>query len=187
MDSKVTEMLKRWNAGDRKAESALFSHLHRELRRLAGHYLRQERAGHTLQPTALVHEVYLRILGSGPIEWQDRSHFMFLVSRAMRRVLVDHAKARQSAKRSPTPEGGDAAAAGLFSHQASAEVLAIHAALDRLASVEPRQAQVVEMRYFGGLSFEETAQALGISPRTAKREWSVARLTLYRWISEAPA
>ena len=184
MDSRTTEMLRRWSTGDKQAESALFSHLHKELRKLAGHHLRQERAAHTLQPTALVHEVYLRLLGSGPVDWQDRRHFMSLASRAMRRVLVDHARSRQAAKRSPMPEDGNGAA-GPFSESASAEVLAIHDALDRLASLQPRQAQVVEMRYFAGLSFEEVGQALGISPRTAKRDWSIARITLHQWITEA--
>jgi RNA polymerase sigma factor (TIGR02999 family) len=182
VDSQITEMLRRWSTGDREVESVLFSRLHKELRKLAGHYLRRERADHTLQPTALVHEAYLRILGSGPVNWQDRSHFMCLASRAMRRVLVDHARARQAAKRSPLPEGVNGLA-GPFSQEASAEVLAVHAALDKLAAVEPRQAHVVEMRYFGGLSFEEVAQALKISPRTAKRDWHVARLTLHDWIS----
>ncbi len=182
MDTQINEMLKRWGAGDRKVESVVFSHLHKELRRLAGRYLRDERASHTLQPTALVHEAYIRILGSGPVDWQDKTHFMSVASRAMRRILVDHARARQAAKRSPGPEADGVP--GPFSDHAAAEVLAVHHALEKLAQMEPRQAQVVELRYFGGLSFEEVAESLNISARTAKRDWNVARLTLHRWITE---
>jgi RNA polymerase sigma factor (TIGR02999 family) len=182
MDSQFDDLLKRCRAGDKRAEAELFSLLYKELRRLAGHYLRRERVGHTLQPTALVHEVYVRLIDSDSVEWQDRTHVLTIASRAMRRILVDHARSRQAAKRNPlqpvVDDGG-----GPFSDAKSAEVLAIHTALDKLASAEPRQARIVELRYFGGLSFEEAAQTLGVSTRTAKRDWNLARLMLHEWIT----
>jgi RNA polymerase sigma factor (TIGR02999 family) len=182
MSGSVTHLLRRWGAGDTVAESELYSQIYAELRRLAGHYMRNEAAGATLQPTALVHEVYVRLAGGKAAEWQDRGHLLALASRAMRRLLVDRARARHAAKRGGdfrhTTLAGDVAA----EESNRAELLAVHEALERLEAIEPRQSQIVEMRYFAGFSFEETADALGISVRTAKRDWDLARLWLHREI-----
>jgi RNA polymerase sigma factor (TIGR02999 family) len=184
MNSEVTQLLKKWAAGDKQVEGELFAQVYDELRRLAGHYVRQERAGHTLQPTALVHEVYMRMLGCGPVDWQDRKHFISVASRGMRRVLVDYARARQAVKRqNPHAEAGCVAECNFFSDTVGEEVLAIHVALDKLAVAEPRQAQIVELRYFGGLSFEEAAESLGLSVRTVKRDWQLARRALFQQIT----
>lgn len=187
MTGPVTQLLRRWAAGDRGAESELFSEVYKELRRMAAHFMQLEQAGHTLQPTALVHEVYVRVLGSGPAQLQDRQHFMAVASRAMRHVLVDHARSRQANKR-----GGNARHVTLDGSQAFAdasvpEVLAVHQALDRLTAIEPRQSQIVEMRYFAGFSLDEIADALGVSSRTVKRDWALARQWLYREIVGAPS
>jgi RNA polymerase sigma-70 factor, ECF subfamily len=179
MDSEITQLLKKWGTGDKQVEGELFALVYKELRQLAGHYIRHERVGHTLQPTALVHEVYVRMLGSGPVAWQDRKHFMAVASRAMRRVLVDYARGRQAAKRrNPEAEAEFAVENRYFTDPAAEEVIAVHDALDKLAAEEPRQAQVVELRYFGGFSFEEAAESLGVSVRTVKRDWKMARLSL---------
>jgi len=179
----VTLLLRRLNAGEQDAESELYSIVYSELRRVAGHYMRSEREGNTLQPTALVHEAYIRLLGTEAVEYQNRGHFKALACRAMRRVLVDHARARGAEKR-----GGDLQKVTFDDIQPRAaaqfgELLAVHEALDKLASIKPRQVQVVEMRYFGGLTVEETAEALGVSEKTVKRDWSLARLWLFKEIT----
>jgi RNA polymerase sigma factor (TIGR02999 family) len=185
MNSQITQLLKKWGSGDKQVEADLFAQVYKELRQLAGHYIRQERPGHTLQPTALVHEVYVRVLESASVDWQDRKHFMAVASRAMRRVLVDYAKARHAAKRRvPEAEAALAAENKCYTDAIGEEVLSVHAALDKLALSEPRQAQVVELRYFGGLSFEETADTLGISVPTVKRDWQLARVALYKEIAQ---
>lgn len=181
MASQVTNLLKRWGAGEKQVEAELFACIYEDLRRLARHYIGRERADHTLQATALVHEAYLRILGSEPIGWQDRNHFMALASRAMRRILVDHARAGHAQKRHPAPVAEEPPVP--FSDRAAAEVLAVHDALDQLAAAEPRQAQVVELHYFGGHSFEEIADSMGVSTRTIKRDWRRARETLFESIN----
>ena len=185
MASEITDLLKKWGSGDRQVEPELFAFLYGELRQLAMLHVRKERGNHTLQPTALVNEVYVRLLASQRPDFQNRSHFLAVASRAMRHVLVDYARSRRAAKR----DGGiqqtlleNVAAA---ENAVALEVLAVNDALDHLAKVEPRQAQVVELRFFGGLSFEEAGEALGVSPRTAKRDWRLARLTLYGMISGA--
>jgi RNA polymerase sigma factor (TIGR02999 family) len=157
-----------------------------ELRRQAARFLRAQAPGHTLQPTALVHEVYLRLVDQPTVEWEGRTHFFGVAARAMRSVLVDHARARHAAKR-----GGRAravtlgAAHGIAGGTADAEVdvLALDEALTRLAALDPRQTQVVELRYFGGLSIEETAHVLGVSGATVERDWKTARLWLRRELS----
>lgn len=182
----VTALLQRWSAGHRDAETELFAYVYKELRRLAGYHIRVERVGHTLQPTALVHEVYLRLFGGETVPWENRNHFLAIASRAMRRVLVDHARTKQAEKR-----GGDVIHVSLtgkdrVESSSFAEMLDVHKALDKLAASEPRQAQVVEMRYFGGLSVDETAEALGVSPKTVKRDWAMARVYLYNEIHPTP-
>jgi RNA polymerase sigma factor (TIGR02999 family) len=167
----------------------LMPEAYQELRRLAAAYLRRERPGQTLQPTALVHEAYLRLAKDRPGRWQNRAHFCAIAANAMRQILVERARARAAIKRGGgqpkvtlvenLDAGADAA------RPAPVDLLAIDQALERLAALDPQQARIVELRYFGGLSVEETAEALGISPATVKRDWSVARAFLAQQLHNA--
>ena len=177
----VTGLLAAWSAGDRSALDALLPAVYAELRRQAERALRREGAGHTLQPTALVHEAYLRLVARPPPRWDGRVHFMAVAARCMRQVLVDAARSRQAAKRGGgaralTVSDADAVAADPIADDV--EVLALDAALERLAALDPAQARLVELRYFVGCTLDETAAAMGISAATVSREWSVAR----RWL-----
>ena len=175
----VTLLLAEMKRGNREALPRLIPLVYGELKRLAGHFLREEREGHTLQATALVHEAYLRLAGQSRAGWQNRAQFMAVAAQAMRRILVDYARQRVAAKRG----GGEApldieiaeVGGGV---QQSEEMLAVDEALARLALQDPQQARVVEMRYFGGMTVEETADALQIAPRTVKREWAMAKAWL---------
>ena len=186
--SAVTELLRAWGAGDRAALDQLMPVLYAELRRQAERQLRRESAGHTLQPTALVNEAYLRLVDQRQAKWEGRSQFFALAARQMRRILVDHARGRAAAKR-----GGAAArvtlaegsAATPETPQGEIDVLALDEALTRLAALDARQARVVELRYFAGLGVEEVAEALDISPATVKREWTMARAWLRRELGSA--
>lgn len=173
----ITNLLKDWRDGQPDALERLLPLVHAELRRIAGANLSHERANHTLQPTALVHEAYLRLVTQRNRNFENRTHFFALAARLMRRVLVDHARRRQAARR----DSGITVALA-HSHSARephhADLLALHRAMERLAEVDPRQSQIVELRYFGGFSVEETGNLLGLSPATIKREWRVARLWL---------
>ena len=176
----VTGLLQAWGRGDLQARDVLVPLVYRELRRRAGAYLRRERAGHTLQATALVHEVFIRLVGDDPIEWQGRAHFFGIAAQVMRRVLVDHARERQADKRL-----GGAVRVELDDRVAAApatdfEVLSLDRALDDLAALDPRQAHIVELRYFGGLSEQEVGAVLSLSRATVTREWQSARAWLYR-------
>lgn len=174
----LTGLLRAWNRGDHQALDRLVPLVQRELRQLAAAHLRRERPDHTLQPTALVHEVYLRLVGASDVSWQDRSHFFGIAARLMRQILVDHARRRRAAKR-----GGLATRVTLDDDVAverNLDVEALDEALARLAELDPRQGRVVELRFFGGLGVEETAEVLRISPTTVKREWRTARAWLYR-------
>jgi len=171
----ITTLLNRWAEGDRNACDQAIERVYQELRRLAAHYLRQENPAHTLQPTALVHELYVRLQEGGAVSWNNRKHFFVVVAGQMRRILVDHARARHSAKR-----GGDAVRVELRDCHAAkpprdADVLALDEALQQLAALDPRAASMVELRYFGGFSEVETAELLGISVATLKRDWDFAR------------
>jgi RNA polymerase sigma factor (TIGR02999 family) len=185
--SQFTEMLVRWRAGDRAALDRLIPLVYSELRRLAHHYLRRERPGHTLQSTALVHEVYVRLLGQDLPEWQNRAHFFGVAAQLMRQILVDYARSRRAAKR-----GGGACkltidAAVALSHETDIDMIALDDALKALASVDPQQSRIVEMRFFAGLSIEDTSDVLGISPATVKRDWTTARAWLFRELGRSAA
>ena len=180
--SDVTQLLLAWGAGDRSAGDMLLPAVYAELRRLATRAMRREATGHTLEATALVHEAYLRLVDQRRVEWRNRAHFFGIAAQLMRRILVDHARARLAAKR-----GGSARLITLNEADAAApdaagpiDVLALHDALDRLAALDPDQARLVELRYFAGLNIDETAEALGIAPATVKREWAIARAWLRR-------
>ena len=177
--SDVTELLARWNDGDAGARDALIPLVYDELRRVARRHLAAQRVSHTLQPTALVHEAYLRLVNRKPAQWQNRAHFFALAANMMRQILVDHARARNAAKR-----GGGAVTIALDQEPAAdsainLDIIGLDSALKQLAELDPRQSQIVELRFFGGLSIEETAQVVNISPATAKREWATARLWLH--------
>jgi RNA polymerase sigma-70 factor (ECF subfamily) len=177
----VTTLLHDLPGGDRTAFDRLLPLVYDELRALAASQLRRERPDHTLQPTALVHEAYLRLVGQDRSRYRSRGHFLAVAAQAMRRILVDHARRKRSRKRS----GGapaDLTPGTLVQVQAAEDVLAVDEALDRLARLDPRQARVVEFRYFVGLSIEDTAEALGVSPATVKRDWVLARAWLQREI-----
>jgi RNA polymerase sigma factor (TIGR02999 family) len=174
-----------WGRGDRHAFDQLVPLVHAELRRLARRYMARERHDHTLQPTALVNEAYLRLIDLKQIRWQDRTHFFAMSARIMRRILVDFARARRNDKR-----GGQAARITLdeglvATENASPDLVALDDALVALAAVHPRKAEVVELRFFGGLSLEETAAALRVSVDTVKRDWRFAKLWLLRELHDA--
>ena len=179
-NASVTELLANARSGDAAALANVFPLIYEELRRLAEQQLRREPDGHTLSPTALVHEAYMRLIDYTRVEWANRAHFMAVASTAMRRILVDHARGHRSLKR-----GGGLRPVSLddieLGNEDRADLLvAVDEALDRLKAVEPRQAQVVECRFFGGMTEEETAEALGIGLRTAKRDWARAKSWLHR-------
>jgi RNA polymerase sigma-70 factor, ECF subfamily len=175
----VTALLARWRDGSAEAEERLMAVVQGELRRLAAGYLRRERAGHTLQPTAVVNEAYLRLMPQRGVRWENRAHFFGIAARMMRRILVDHARRRRAGKREgvagdpvslsqvPDPAGGQ-----------DVDVLSLHQALSDLAELDPRQAGIVELRFFGGLTIDELATATGVSPSTVKRELTTATVWL---------
>ncbi len=176
----VTGLLLEWQEGDEAALDKLTPLVYDELRRIAHRYMQQERDGHTLQTTALVNEAYVRLVGGQRIEWQNRAHFYGVVGQVMRHVLIDHARRRGYAKR-----GGDAQQVSfengdIMSTERAAELVALDEALDQLTKLDPRKARVVELRYFGGLSLEETANVLEISVMTVRRDWRAAKAWLYR-------
>lgn len=181
----VTRLLRRWTAGDRGAVEELVPLVYRDLRELADRYLRRERADHTLPPTGLVHEAYLRLVGSDPANAtiENRIHFFAVAAQAMRRILVDHAR-RHAAARRPSPADAvpfeESGAVDRRPAEPVLEVLAVHQALDRLRADHPRQAEVVELRYFGGLGEDEVALVLDVSRATVARDWRLARLLLGR-------
>jgi RNA polymerase sigma factor (TIGR02999 family) len=175
----ITLLLSRWRKGSPEAEEQLMSLVQAELRKLAAGYLRRERGGHTLQPTAIVNEAYIRLMPQRGVQWANRSHFFGIAAKMMRRVLVDHARRRRAAKR----EGfaGDPITLSNVADPAGGEnidVLALHEALAELATLDDRQAEIVELRFFGGLKIDEVAEAVGVSPATVKRELTTATVWL---------
>ncbi len=180
----VTHLLKAWSQGDRAALDQLMPLVYSELHRIAHRHLGRERLGHTLQPTALVNEAYLRLIDQKGVQWQNRAHFFAVAARLMRRILVDYARARQCAKR-----GGGVARVRLeeaaeLAEEGAAEVVALDDALSSLAALDERKSRIVELRFFGGLSIEETAEVLKVSPGTVMREWTLAKAWLRREISK---
>jgi RNA polymerase sigma factor (TIGR02999 family) len=179
----VTQLLESWGKGDRLALERLMPLVYEELHRLAQRYLRNERSDHTLQSTALVHEAYIRMVDQKTVHWQNRAHFFGVAAQSIRHILVDHARGHRAAKR-----GAGAAklsldeAIGVPDRQ-EIDVLALDESLERLASLDPQQGQIVELRFFGGLSIEETAEVLHISPATVKRDWVMAKAWLYQNLS----
>jgi len=178
----VTRLLEQLRAGDRNAVADLVPLLYDELRQLASKYLRRERPGHTLQATALVHEAYLRLVDQKDVGWQNRSHFFGVAAQQMRRILVDHARHRHAAKRGGAAPRVALDEALVVSDQAAEDVLQLNELLTRLAELDEQQARVVELRVFGGLTVEEAAEALDISPATVKRDWAMAKAWLTREI-----
>jgi RNA polymerase sigma-70 factor (ECF subfamily) len=179
----VTQLLAQLRAGDRDAESKLMPLVYVELRRLAAYYMRGERADHTLQPTALVHEAYIRLIKLKKVDWQSRSHFFATAATAMRRILVDYARAHGAHKREGLRDAISLDEALVVSPARSSQLLALDDALDRLAKLDARKGKIVELRFFGGLSEEETGTVLGISARTVKRDWQFARAWLYNEVN----
>lgn len=179
----VTELLARWSGGDLSARDALVPLVYDELRRIARRCLAGQRPGHTLQPTALVHEAYLRLARRDSQDWQGRVHFFAMAAQMMRQILVDHARRQAAAKRGRNAVTLDVEEVPAVSKQPSLDLLALDDAMKELASLDSRQCQIVELRFFGGLSIEETARVLKISPATTKREWTTARLWLHQNMS----
>ena len=183
----VTQLLVQSSAGDKAAMDELMPLVYDELRRLARVYLHRERPGHTLQSTALVHEVYLRLIDQRSVKWQNRAHFFAMASQMIRRILVDHARGQKAAKR-----GAGAVKLSLddaigLPGQQDLDLIALDDALTGLAAIDPDQGKIVELRFFGGLSIEETAAVLGVSPATVNREWSSARAWLFREMTRRTA
>jgi RNA polymerase sigma factor (TIGR02999 family) len=178
----ITERLIAWNSGDTGALDDVISAVYKELRRMADRYLRLERPDHTLQPTALVHEAYLRLVDQTNVNWQNRAHFFGVAAQMMRRILVDHARTKQRDKR-----GGSAKKLSLdevanLSKRRPIDLVALDEALEILSEIDPRKSRVVELRFFGGLSIEETGAVLNVSPQTVMRDWKLAKAWLYQEI-----
>jgi len=180
----ITLLLRELQAGNPAVESRLVPLVYDELRRTARRYMRGERADHTLQPTALVHEAYLRLIRQQEVDWQNRAHFFGVAAQLMRHILVDHARAHKAEKRGGHEPKLSLDEALACSEEKGAGLLALDEALTRLNERDQRQGRIVELRFFGGLTEEEVAEVLGLSARTVKREWSVARAWLYKELSK---
>ena len=181
----LTQLLVDWSNGDRAALDKLMPLIDEELRRLAHRYMRHERAGHTLQTTALVNEAFLRLVNRKNLQWQNRAHFFGIAAQLMRTILVDHARSHASAKRGGGAHKLELDEAMVVSQQKASEVIALDDALKQLALLDPQQSRIVELRFFGGLTVEEAAEVLQISPATIKREWSTAKAWLYHELAKA--
>jgi RNA polymerase sigma factor (TIGR02999 family) len=179
----VTQLLLAWGNGNQDALEKLMPLVYEELRRLAHHYMRRERPGHTLQTTALVNEVYFRLVDQKHVHLQNRAHFFAISAQLMRRILVDHARSHQSAKRGGGAHQVSLDEGALLAQEQAADLIALDDALLRLEALDQRKSRIVELRFFGGLSVDETAAALKTSPRTVMREWSMAKAWLYRTIN----
>jgi len=182
-NSSVTELLAKARSGDSSALANVFPLIYEELRRLAQIQIKREPDGHTLSPTALVHEAYMRLIDYTRMEWNGRAHFMAVAATAMRRILVEHARGHRSLKRGGALQRVSIESVQLGTEERAELLIAVDDALSRLKEIDPRQAQVVECRFFGGMTEEETADALGIGLRTAKRDWAKAKVWLHKEIS----
>jgi RNA polymerase sigma-70 factor, ECF subfamily len=177
----VTQLLLKWNEGDARALEKLMPMVYSELRRLARNYLRRERQDHTLQPTALVNEAYLKLIDQKNARWQNRAQFYGVAAQLMRRILVDHARQHQAAKRGgPHQERLSITSAGQLADKPEVDLLALHEALEELKIFDSQQERIVELKFFGGLSIDETAEVLGVSHATVERDWKMARAWLRR-------
>jgi RNA polymerase sigma-70 factor, ECF subfamily len=175
----ITQLLQEWSQGNQRAGDQLMPLVYEELRRQASRYLRRERSNHTLQTTALIHEAYLKLIGKTQVEWQNRAHFFALAAQAMRRILVDHARERHREKRGGAAENLPLNEAfQLAVKEKAIDLIALDEALNRLAKLDARQARVVELRYFSGLSHDETAEVLGVSNATVRNDWNLAKAWL---------
>src|SRR5262245_1952827 len=179
----ITQLLIKWRNGDHAALDELASQVYSELRRLARYYLSQERPGHTMQPSDLVQEAYLRLVDEKEIDWQNRAHFFGVAALRMRHILVERARSRRAAKRGGDERRLTISEADRLTDKRDVNLLALDDALQRLEELDPQKSRVVELRYFGGLTIEETAEAMKISPATVKRDWSMARAWLRSEIS----
>ena len=177
--AEVTRLLKQWSSGQEQALDRLVPHIHGELRKLAASYLRRERPDHTLQPTALVNEAFLKLIDQRAVTWQNRAHFFGIAAQAMRRILVDHARARAAGKRGDGAQRVPLEDAAAIGGMIDVDLIALDEALTRLASIDTQQSRVVELRFFGGLTLEETAEVMDISPATVGREWKMAKAWLF--------
>jgi RNA polymerase sigma factor (TIGR02999 family) len=184
---RVTRILREWSAGRRDALGELMPYVVDELRRLAARALRREGAAHTLQPTALVNELYLRLVGRRSVEWQNRAHFLGFAAQAMRRILVDHARAKHRAKRGERAVRVTLLPAHAVGGPPDVDLIALDRALDRLAALDRRQARIVELRFFGGLSVREAAAVLAVGEATVVRDWASARAWLFRELASPGA
>jgi RNA polymerase sigma factor (TIGR02999 family) len=180
----VSQLLREWSNGDQAALDKMMPVVYQELRRLAHHYMRKERAGHTLQTTALVNEAYMRLAHYKKMRWQSRVHFFAVAAQVMRRILVEQARSKKFEKRGGGAQKISLDETAIVSAGRSAEVIAVDEALTDLESWDPRKGRIVELRFFGGLSIEETAEVLKVSPTTVQREWRAAKAWLYRAIRE---
>lgn len=181
----VTEILLKWCDGDKTAAEQLFPLVYDELKRQAKHYLNRERTNHTLQPTALVHEAYLRLVGQTGLNIQNRNHFFAIASNLMRQVLVDHARKYRSGKRGGAAQRFSIEDIEILPGQTATDLLELNDALQKLEQIDERKASVVDMRFFGGLKEKEIAEVLGVTEKTVRRDWHFAKLWLYRELSEA--
>lgn len=179
----VTQLLIAWSNGDQAALDELIPLVYGELRRVARRYMGRERAGHLLQTTALVNEAYLRLIDANRVQWQNRAHFYAIAAQLMRRILVDYARSHNYVKRGGAARHLELEEAAVFSADQAPDLVALDDALKSLAAFDPRKSQVVELRFFGGLSVEETAEVLNVSPRTVLSDWSLAKAWLLREIS----
>jgi len=175
----ITQLLQRISSNRGEGLDQLLDVVYAELRRQAARYLRRERKNHTLQPTALVNEAFMKLIDQRNVQWQNRAHFFGVAAQAMRRIVIDHARARQRVKRGGVQQAVTLDEAMIAAESRSIDVLALDEALTRLAALDERQAKIVELRYFAGLSVEETAEVTGLSPATIKREWAMARAWLH--------
>jgi RNA polymerase sigma factor (TIGR02999 family) len=182
-ESKLTSLLGDWKQGDPSALQKLTPLIYDELRRIAHRYVRRERNGHTLQTTALINEAYVRLAGNEAPDWQNRQHFFAVTAQVMRHILIDHARRRQSLKHGGEVKQVSLSQVAVMADDRAAELIALDEALEELTVLDPRKSKVVQLRYFGGLSLEETADALGISLMTVRRDWRAAKAWLYEAVN----